>query len=493
MQLSIYAEREPFAGLPIEAPERPLPEFLNMEPGQSLPIDPSNPLSQMDEFHQRPLLARVYAGNDRFAVVAQRWNEIEERATGPYFLIREDLDAQPDDPVESVNFTNSRALVGHAWQGRPFHLGGTVDQEHFQVRQGKHGIYVTNYSLLSETILEQVEPRPSIGIKERLLRWASTTRERLGSLALTGADFIGLNAPMEIRAERADSRFRKFLDGMARLILEPDFTEPEPIETLVERKRRIAAAAAVGPAIVPDNPAPPVHRRKEWVAGNKSRFNGGVTDSVRGKDAGSDDSAPYGHFRDTRFPVIGRDSPTVRGGIYVSRGREALLMEAQSPQMQEAATEMKDIVWRMLNSGQPVSDRDILWEVHSYTRHRLPYSSDGSYDKLVQPLLSKSGIMPMSELLDRRYAICNGQAPFAVYLVESLIDAGLMFGRVSVERKIDKRSGIGHASLAFDPLGNTNPDNVLVSDLSGRSGFVGTRQEARDAGYWYEFDMPAAA
>lgn len=496
MPLTTFAERESFAGPLLEAPDQLLPEYVDMVPGESRPIDPSNPLSQIDEFHQRPLLARIHAGNDRFVVLAQRWDETAGRAAGPYFLVHEDLDVQPGDPVESVNFTNSRALVGHAWQGMPFNVGATVDNEHFQVRHGKNGLHITNYHLLANTVLEQAESRPEIGLKERVKEWAFGIRERLGRLAMLEFDMSDVLDRMDIRADRPERPLRRLLGGVARFLIEPEFIEQEPFEVVEERNNRIAAAALVGPMDAPANPTPRVHRQKKWVSGNKSHFYDGVTDSVRGRDDEDDRGdarAPYGYFRDTNFPIIGRDSPTVRNGIYVSKGREALLMDYRAQQMQEAAAEMKDIVWRMLASGQPVSDRSILWEVRNYTRFRLPYSSDGAYDKFVQPLVAKSGILPMSELLDKRFAICNGQAPFAVFLVEELIDAGLMFGTVSVERKMDKRTGIGHATLAFDPLGNTDPGGVLVADLSGRDGFVGTRQEARDARYWYDFDLPAAA
>jgi len=301
---------------------------------------------------------------------------------------------------------------------------------------------------------------------------------------------------IEIRAEEAKRRIRSFLRTAGRIalhILSEEVEDPEPIEVRENRDRMIANAALHAAFDLPPNPAPPVHRYTEWAdSSNPNReYRDSVTNAVERKFARRrtrhDPRAPYGYFGDTPFHIIGRDSP-VRGGVYASLGGAAVLAYHYSPQMQERFKDFETVFLDMYENGVRPSDEAVLWKVREYVREYLPYDGD-RYDSLVSSLKDKNGIIPMSELLDRQVAICDGQAAFGVSLLEHLIDRGFMRGRAAVERSFNLRRYIGHAHIAFDPVGNTNPANVLVADMSGKQGFVGTREQARSARSWWLFDV----
>lgn len=184
--------------------------------------------------------------------------------------------------------------------------------------------------------------------------------------------------------------------------------------------------------------------------------------------------APYGTMKG--FAVIGRDSLTVRGGVYgtLTPKSEFVIVNANSPQIAKLEQQLSN----ELRNGPyvPGAERAILNAVRSMTAHAMRYDLD-EVDKMSKPFYETSGLVALSDYIDRGVGVCRQQALLAAVLLERVIDEGFLEGSAHVERNRSIEARGAHAWAVFS---GANGD-VIVDPAQN---FVGTRDEAAQIGRW---------
>jgi hypothetical protein len=95
----------------------------------------------------------------------------------------------------------------------------------------------------------------------------------------------------------------------------------------------------------------------------------------------------------------------------------------------------------------------------------------------------------LSVFVRRGFGVCRHQGLLAAYLLERLVDDGILQGHAGVERNELPDAGGGHAWAIF----HTSNESIVVDPAMG---FLGTKDEARREGhheYALDTDLPYAA
>lgn len=192
-----------------------------------------------------------------------------------------------------------------------------------------------------------------------------------------------------------------------------------------------------------------------------------------------DERAPYGYYKG--FPIIGRNSKTIDGGVYLGgSAREAIVVNGQSGTMKKLHNELLASISPMLREPGLNKDRDILTAVMSKVKLEMPY--DVRVVQAIRSRYPKDGLVNLSEYVHEYGGVCRHQALLAGYIIENLINGGILHGSIRVERNTVEDLGGTHAWASFVPKGSTSIDNVIVVDPAQT--FVGTKREAQDQGRW---------
>lgn len=186
-----------------------------------------------------------------------------------------------------------------------------------------------------------------------------------------------------------------------------------------------------------------------------------------------DVNAPYGYYNN--HAIIGRDSRTMRDGVYGTRSSEQLVVDDKSERVKAVVDEILSRV-REMGKSPTMDQRAILEEVRSGVAHTLRYDLDAT-EKLCDPYRFNKGSIMMSEFIKEGIGVCRHQAVLAALVMESLIDVGLLYGDISVERNHDTEIGGAHAWAVF----KSDADDVIVDPAQG---FVGTREDAARKNRW---------
>ena len=161
------------------------------------------------------------------------------------------------------------------------------------------------------------------------------------------------------------------------------------------------------------------------------------------------DKAPNGLYQG--HPVIGRNSPSVRDGVYFTRGSEALLVDEKSPELNKVYNELSsnfDVIYK----GRDLTQYEILEEVMKTVYFTLNYDLDKT-DEMCKPYADNQ-IIELGEFVNQGVGVCRQQALLSAYLIEELIDAGYLDGKVNVERNMNlspQNDPGGHAWAVFKP------------------------------------------
>ncbi len=182
---------------------------------------------------------------------------------------------------------------------------------------------------------------------------------------------------------------------------------------------------------------------------------------------------PYGTLEG--YAIIGRNSLTVRGGVYgtIRPDSEFVLIDHESPQVKELERELL-----LRTSG--IKDGDfvkLLPHVRALTAERMKYDL-AKVESICSPYYSVHGIIRLSELIDAGVGVCRQQALLAATLIESLIEKGKLHGSVHVERNHDTEA---HGAHAWAVLSGASKEDIIIDPAQK---FLGTRKTARESGKW---------
>lgn len=236
--------------------------------------------------------------------------------------------------------------------------------------------------------------------------------------------------------------------------------------------------------LVPDEDASIDIMKKHDVRGDfTSRF----VEKARNLLAFNDNrggETPYGTMKG--FAVIGRDSPTVRRGVYgtLTPKSEFVIVNDNSPQIMR----LEESLIASLREDEHVrrTERSILDAVRVITERTMRYDLE-EVGRMSEPYYESSGLIALSDYIDRGVGVCRQQALLAAVLIEGVIEAGYLEGSAHVERNRRIEARGAHAWTVFSGKG----EDIIVDPAQH---FVGTREEAAAIGRWpYYVDVSRAA
>ncbi|MEK9196661.1 MAG: FHA domain-containing protein, partial [Patescibacteria group bacterium] len=142
-----------------------------------------------------------------------------------------------------------------------------------------------------------------------------------------------------------------------------------------------------------------------------------VQDNPEYQPSGENDSLPNGTFGG--FQIIGHESKTVKGGVYIGEGaREAILVNDKSPVLQEAVGEL---MRNITNSETHRTTEGTLLQTMKYVRGKFSNNnSDQELNALLTPL-GRDQIVPLSTFVEKGVGVCRHQALTSMLMIESLI------------------------------------------------------------------------
>lgn len=185
---------------------------------------------------------------------------------------------------------------------------------------------------------------------------------------------------------------------------------------------------------------------------------------------------PYGTLKG--FKIIGRESPSVSGGVYgtISPNSEFVLVNDTSPQITSLKRQLAHELRFNRDHFKPDS-REILDEVRAITAATMRYDLD-AVEHMSRPHFENQGIIMLTDYIDAGVGVCRQQALLAASLLEYLQDEGFLSGASHVERNHDREAHGAHAWAVYTQPGE---EDVIVDPAQD---FIGTREEAAKAGRW---------
>lgn len=187
--------------------------------------------------------------------------------------------------------------------------------------------------------------------------------------------------------------------------------------------------------------------------------------------------APYGTYK--TYSIIGRNSPTVRGGVYgTSRTQsEYVVVDADSPHIKLVEESLVNQIHTWY--GSHLKGQDVLNALHHVrdtTADKMKYDL-ARVEDLSRPYFNNQGLIMLSDYLDEGVGVCRHQALLAAVFTEGLIRDGILDGLVHVERNHDLEANGAHAWMVYE-----GKDETIIVDPA--QNFVGTREKARQEGRW---------
>ena len=178
--------------------------------------------------------------------------------------------------------------------------------------------------------------------------------------------------------------------------------------------------------------------------------------------------------------IIGRESETLRNGVYFTPGSEALVVDNSSYTTAETVN-------KIIERTESYPDTlEKLMVVEAGTAHFLRYDLDGT-NKLSEPYFQKGDLIGLSSYIENGIGVCRHQAILAGLTIEEMISQGRLDGTVGVERSrrfggVNGEERDGHAWAVFKPSNSLDDRGDYIIDPANR--FVGTREEALKRGSW---------
>jgi len=198
----------------------------------------------------------------------------------------------------------------------------------------------------------------------------------------------------------------------------------------------------------------------------------------------SEEIAPYGYYKN--HPIIGRNSPTVRNGVYftVDPKSEAVVVDDKSHELREVTNQFLLRIQGSYTPDDTEVNEMLLHDVVAYVNQVMPYDGDRT-DRISRPYYETIGLVGLSEYVREGAGVCRHQNLLAAHLLETLVENGYLRGGVSVERNIDVDVHGGHAWAVFLPAGSNR--SVIVDPAQW---YVGSREQAKQEKRRWNYDMP---
>ena len=188
--------------------------------------------------------------------------------------------------------------------------------------------------------------------------------------------------------------------------------------------------------------------------------------------------APYGYYRN--HPIIGRNSKSVRNGVYGSASSEMVLVDDKSRAVQRVTSDFINSVgggrFNMFAATRGV--RSVLTTARHHAAEVLRYDL-AKVDTISSPYYGNNGLIDLSAYIESGVGVCRHQALLAAHLIEEAIEQKLISGSVGVERNHDFEANGAHAWTVYRSA--DGKEEIIVDPAQN---FVGTRQEAERVGRW---------
>lgn len=191
--------------------------------------------------------------------------------------------------------------------------------------------------------------------------------------------------------------------------------------------------------------------------------------------------AIYGTY--LNHPIIGRNSETLRNGVYFTNTTEALLIDSSS--FYTYAT-VNTVVNRTNILGANATVQEKLSVINQDVATLLRYDLD-RVNEISTPYFKNNDIIGLSTYIEKGVGVCRHQAALAGLIIEEMISRGKLDGTVGLERNMrfkndNSGEGGGHAWSVFRPSNRIDAADDYIVDPA--QGFVGTRAQAVREGRW---------
>lgn len=200
-----------------------------------------------------------------------------------------------------------------------------------------------------------------------------------------------------------------------------------------------------------------------------------VKDIMNERNYGNENTeAPYGTYRN--HPIIGRNSLSVRNGVYGTRSSEFVIVDNKSNLLQQVTNDFMESLPNV-EEAATLSTTMLMRKVALRVANILRYNIDAT-ERLSRPHYGQKGLIDLSEYVEQGVGVCRHQALLAAHLIEELIETGYIDGSVGVERNEVIELNGAHAWAVYR---SRTAADVIVDPAQS---FVGTRKEAKRQGRW---------
>lgn len=184
-----------------------------------------------------------------------------------------------------------------------------------------------------------------------------------------------------------------------------------------------------------------------------------------------DRESRYGYFKN--HPIIGRDSPTVKNGVFVSSDSEALLVDDKSKIVRDSVEKI------IANAKKGASTKDILGILNIEIGRVMKYDLQ-AVDRISESYYNNNDIIALSQYMEAGVGVCRHQAILVALCMEEMVNRGILKGEVHVERNQNERGRPGHA-WAVLRVGEVEDQDIIVDPANQ---FVDTRRVATKIHQW---------
>lgn len=185
----------------------------------------------------------------------------------------------------------------------------------------------------------------------------------------------------------------------------------------------------------------------------------------------SDGVALDGYFHE--HPLITRNSPSVRNGVYGSKGSEYVIVDVEEGK-DSATYEVLNAVMdelHALDKEAPNFTLQVLTLIERRVSDTLRYDEKAT-NALSEPYYEGQGMVELSRYIEAGIGVCRHQALLTALILEYAIEEELLEGTIAVERNAEFETDIGHAWAVFKQ--HNGPDIII----DPAQHFVGTRERA---------------
>lgn len=176
--------------------------------------------------------------------------------------------------------------------------------------------------------------------------------------------------------------------------------------------------------------------------------------------------------------IIARDTK-INGGVYVGGSLEAIVVDDSYEESQLKAI-YKPLAEKRNKIKQDGGDykEGVLEEVMEIAYEKLPYSLGGVDRVNEQQGVKQGDKVSLDVYLDSKVGVCRHQALLVGYLLEKLVNEGLLNGKVSVDRNYVRGKG-GHAWVRYE----SSSGETFILDPANH--FVGNIKDIDPKDLWF--------